>query len=271
MNPESESRGSSLASRYTRIGILLGVAAPGGALLLRVLAGADLGTEWDEHAFFYTYMLAGTCGVFGIAGYLTGRRADRLKRGRDEFQRLAEIDPLTKLPNAGAFGKHYRRVVEHASRFGEPVSLLIVDVDRLKAWNDELGHGFGSAVLLRVAAVLEASKRDADQAARWGGDEFTLLMPGAGADAARRLAETIAERVAGTPVIHGGFERAATVTVGAATWSGGGEPPNLFDVADRALYEGKREGRGGVHCVEVESRVGRTERSPNRVNRGGHF
>jgi diguanylate cyclase (GGDEF)-like protein len=240
---------ASLAWRYALLAGVLGIGAPGGALAVRVLAGVhDVGTELRVHAFFYLYELIGSCLVFGIAGYLAGRRADRLRSGRDSYRVLAERDPLTSLANARTFLEHYRRSLEHAERFHEPLSLLVVDVDQLKEINDVLGHAFGTTALLRVAHVLTTCKRDTDLAARWGGDEFALLMPGADEEAARRQADAIVGTLGSEPVRADGKERVVSVTIGIAT-AIGRPPESLFERADRALYEGKRTGRGQVRSA----------------------
>jgi diguanylate cyclase (GGDEF)-like protein len=233
------------AWKYAALGAALGVGAPAGALMFRVLGGSGALVDLDRNAFFYLYDLFGTCLVFSVVGFLAGRRADRLRSGRDRYRSLSERDPVTNLVNARAFRSHYERARAHAARFGEPLSLLLIDVDGLKALNDELGHSFGSAALLRVAEVLEGSKRVADVAARWGGDEFCLLMPGAAPEAAHRLAETILERLRAEPMRLDRRERVVSATVGVAT-STAGSNADLFEAADRALYEGKRAGRGQV-------------------------
>jgi diguanylate cyclase (GGDEF)-like protein len=238
------------AWEYAALGAVLGVGAPAGAFALRALGGTRLATELRDYAFFYLYDLVGTCLVFAVVGFIAGRRADHLKSGRDRYRSLSELDSLTNLVNSRTFRRQYERAVEHAARFREPISLLLVDVDRLKALNDELGHAFGSAALLRIGSVLESSKRTADVAARWGGDEFALLMSGAGAEAANRQAESILERLRSEPVRVDGRERVVSATIGVATSvDGGGE--DLFEVADRALYAGKRAGRGRIQGAEA--------------------
>jgi diguanylate cyclase (GGDEF)-like protein len=239
--------GGSLAVRFAVLGAVLGLGAPAGALLLRVLAGAAPAAELREHAFFYLYQLIGTCLVFAAAGFSTGLRADRLRRGRDRYQQLSELDPLTLLANAETFRRHYARSVEHAVRSGEPLSLLMIDVDQLKALNDELGHSFR-----HVAGILEELKRAGDLAARWGGDEFTLLMPGTEAETARRRAEAILERLRAEPVRVDGREKTISATIGVAT-AQGAPHEDLFEVADRALYAGKRSGRGQVRAARASA------------------
>jgi diguanylate cyclase (GGDEF)-like protein len=230
---------------YTLLGVVLGIGAPAGALLLRILMGArDPWLEIRSNAFFYLYEHIGTSVVFGLAGLLAGLRAERLRRGRDRYHALAEHDPLTQLANAQAFQSHFRRSVEHAARFQEPLSLLLIDVDKLKNLNDRFGHSCGSAALVHVAGALTACKRADDVAARWGGDEFALLMPGADGAAARRQAQAILGRLQDSHILHEGLTHAVSVTIGAATSGPDGAGDDLFDRADAALYAGKRAGGG---------------------------
>jgi diguanylate cyclase (GGDEF)-like protein len=236
-----------LAWWYAFAGACLSLGAPAGALLLRVAGGAnDLRREISEHLFFYLYELFGSCLVFGTAGFLVGRRSDLLRVGRDLYRELSEHDPLTGLLNARTFYARYRRAVEHARRFHEPLSLLVIDVDRLKESNDTYGHAYGTAVLLHVARAITTCKREEDLAARWGGDEFAVLMTGAEPSAGRRCAEEIRDRVPRTAPPCPDAARTVSVTIGVATQTGGGDEKDLFERADRALYEGKRVGRGQV-------------------------
>jgi diguanylate cyclase (GGDEF)-like protein len=233
---------------YALVGVLLGVGAPVGAFVIRVLEGLpDISAELSEHGFFYMYELFASCFVFGLAGWFVGRRADRYRAGRDLYRDLAEHDPLTGLANARAFLEHRRRAAEHAERYGEPLSLLLVDVDRLKDVNDSLGHAAGHAALIHVANALRRCKREDDIAARWGGDEFAILMRGADESAARRQADAILAELRSRPLRFEGAQRTIGVTIGAATASGGSADA-LFQRADQALYAGKAAGRGLAVC-----------------------
>jgi diguanylate cyclase (GGDEF)-like protein len=233
----------SFTLRYSLLGALLGIGAPLGALLLRLGLGAgDPLRELRQESFFYVYDFVGTALVFGAGGFFAGRRADRLRRGREHFRDLAEHDELTQLPNERSFQNRYGRVVARARRFGEPLSLLMVDVDELKKINDRHGHAAGSAALAHIARVLGESKRTEDMAARWGGDEFVILMPGATAEAAGRLAQTILERLHSRPLLVNGRPLPVTVTIGIASGAPS-SPEELFETADRALYAGKAQGR----------------------------
>jgi diguanylate cyclase (GGDEF)-like protein len=236
--------------RNALYGIAMGLGAPAGALLLRmVLHGGSIEWEIRDNAFFYVYTLIGTCLVFGAFGFFTGRKAERLRRSRDEYEVLADHDELTRLLNARAFERHCRRQLEETRRTGEPLSLLLVDVDRLKLVNDRWGHVAGSAALVEVARGLERQKRVGDLACRWGGDEFAVVMPRADADAASRVARGLLDSLQGGPD-RGADRPAVTVTIGIASAPPSTTPEELFERADRALYEGKREG-GACYKVAV--------------------
>ncbi len=240
------------AFRYAAIGCLLSFGAPAGLLLFRMIQGAPAGPELKEHGGFYTYTLLATAAVFGGFGFLLGRRTDRLQRSRDIYQELATRDGLTHLLNARGFQRHYNRAVEQARRSRQPISLLLVDVDHLKEINDRHGHSVGNEALLRVAGALESCKRPGDLACRWGGDEFVILMPGAPAAAAVRLAESVLQKLESDT-----FEadERISVTIGLASEEEGARADDLFERADRALYAGKKSGRGQLRVASAEDPV----------------
>ncbi len=225
-------------------------------MLLRVvLARIGVVAELKDHAFFYLYGLVGPSVVFAIAAYLAGRRAEKLKEGRDRYLALAEHDDLTRLLNSRAFRKHYDRAIEHARRFAEPLSLLLADVDSLKEINDRAGHSAGNEALLQVAGALEKSKRAQDLACPWGGDEFAVLMPGADSTAAVRVAQTILDRLRSDQGSRARRNPTVSVTIGVAAAIGStGE--DLFDLADEALYERKRRGRGQFQLARAGDSAG---------------
>lgn len=227
---------------YPILGAFLGLGAPLGLAALRLAIGKSLKSDLAEHGFFYAYALAGSCLVFALGGLLAGLRADRLRRQENLYHALSDEDFLTRLPNMRAFENRYRRALERAVRFREPLSLLLVDVDRLKSLNDEFGHEIGSAALRHLARILEASKRQEDLAARWGGDEFVVLMPGADGAAAERVGREILGRMKRRPFADSKRTFPFTVTIGAATASSGAPAADLFEQADRALLKGKSAG-----------------------------
>lgn len=165
---------------------------------------------------------------------------------------VTERDDLTHLANARAFRRRYRRAIEHASAFREPISLLMIDVDGLNAINDRWGHLFGSAALIHVARILEESKREGDLAARWGGQRVRDPHAWADGAAAGRLAQSVLECTHGRPVRHAGRELPLTISIEIATrlspWTG----DDLFELADRALYDNKRAGRDQAKVAESQ-------------------
>ena len=239
------------AVRNAILGILLALGAPAGTLLIRILlAGVAPGTDLREHAFFYAYSLIGTILAFGSFGFYLGARADRLRESRDEYEDLALHDELTSLSNARAFQRHYGRAIERARDSGEPLALLLFDVDGLKEINDRCGHSVGSAALVRVARAIDRCRRAGDLACRWGGDEFALVMPGADVRSARRVAERVhrelAEKRDGPN--DDAFPR-ISVSIGIAV-----SPPlesDLFERADRALYVAKQFEAGRPRIAEA--------------------
>lgn len=238
---------------YPLIGVVLGVCAPLGAFLLRyagssVVRAAPM-ADVQSNSFFYIYELVGTSLVFAIAGWVAGARAEKLEQAEEFYQSLAEHDPLTGLYNERAFRDRYSRAIERASRTGQPVSLLLIDVDHLKRINDRYGHRTGNKALIHIATAMRDAKRNTDSAARWGGDEFAILLDGADVSATRRVAENVLTRVREKPVPFTRGQLVASVSIGAACTSAPTSGDDLFSIADRALYEAKRAGRNRLEVA----------------------
>ena len=231
---------------YAAAGFLLGTGAPAGAYLLRLLLGIAEGSspldDMAAQSFFYLYSLIGTSLVFSVMGYLEGARVESLRKSQRFYHDLSELDPTTGLLNARAFEERFSRASDRSRAYEGNLSLLLLDVDHLKSINDRLGHEAGTAALRHIATILLHCKRDDDEAARWGGDEFTILMEGADEEAATRLAASIVETTRATPLRMRGGEVEVLVSVGVASQIPGAAQ-NLFAVADAALYEAKRKGR----------------------------
>ena len=245
-----------LRSTYLIIGLLLGVGAPIGAFAARLILFSSVRAApmRDVHAnqFFYIYELVGSCAVFAVAGYLAGDRAERLRRAEVFYQTLSEHDPLTGLFNERAFRNRYERAIDRAARTGQPISLLLIDIDHLKRINDRYGHAAGNEALLHVANAMRVAKRADDAAARWGGDEFAILLSGGDASAASRVTNNLLARVRAAAVAAESEELPITVTIGACTATRVKRDHDLFAIADRALYEGKNSGRDRAVFKEVD-------------------
>ena len=167
---------------------------------------------------------------------------------------LAATDGLTGLANRRAFDEALARAWTDAKRSGGELSLVLIDVDRFKLFNDTYGHEAGDAVLRKVATALAAVVcRPNDLPARYGGEEFALVLPGADSAAVAAIADRARAAVQALAIPHGPNQptRLVTVSCGVASFergmtSRGEDPATLMRVADKALYEAKRTGRNRV-------------------------
>lgn len=182
-----------------------------------------------------------------------------LTEARMQLERQALHDPLTGLANRHKFMERFTLECDRQRRWGSPLSLLVIDVDHFKQVNDRHGHLVGDAVLKRVAALLEKTVRRTDLVARFGGEEFIVLLPETTAEGAAKLAESLRARIGGEPVrAEAGGEPvsvAVTVSIGVATVAGAAPLPfdDLMERADRAVYRAKHTGRDRVVLAEGAS------------------
>jgi len=184
--------------------------------------------------------------------------AIRAARNSAEANRLAyaaTVDTLT-----GLFNRHYLDVrlheeLERARRAGTSVTLLLLDVDDFKTVNDTMGHQVGDAILHTVGGILRSMVRVFDVCARFGGDEFAILMPGSGQDRATASAERIRQRVAGHPSFPG-IPR-LTVSTGVAVFREDETAESLIRRADRLLYLAKAQGKNRVCSGQDASNIER--------------
>lgn len=181
---------------------------------------------------------------------LVAEQTEEIRRQRDHLAELATVDELTGLANRRKLSDRLELEIIRAGRFGRAVSLLIFDVDRFKAINDTSGHATGDAALKAIARRGSAVVRQTDMLARWGGDEFVLLMPetdqAQGLIISSRLKEAV-ETAAAEPT-----EPSFTISGGMATWipaEGPATASDLMSRADTALYRAKGLGRNRI-CSE---------------------
>ncbi|HEX3596768.1 MAG TPA: diguanylate cyclase [Polyangiaceae bacterium] len=164
-------------------------------------------------------------------------------------ERLAMTDALTGVYNRRRFGEMLRREWATARRYKHPLSLVLFDVDHFKAVNDGDGHAAGDEVLKNVAQIITTAIREVDVCARYGGDEFVLLLPHTAAENAVTVADRIREKLAKTRRTWSGAACNISLSAGAASSDDATltNPDELMESADRALYEAKRDGRD--RCV----------------------
>lgn len=164
---------------------------------------------------------------------------------------LAYHDSLTGLHNRRSFNRQFERLWRQAQRDGKPLALLLCDIDHFKAYNDCYGHQAGDAALQRVGMLIEqAARRPLDMGVRLGGEEFALLLFDIAADEARQRAEALRQSLEAAAIAHRGSDSAEvlTMSIGVACLTPGvqAELEQLYEQADRALYEAKAFGRNQV-------------------------
>jgi diguanylate cyclase (GGDEF)-like protein len=158
------------------------------------------------------------------------------------LQQYALTDPLTNLPNRRAFQSACEREFAPVEGDRRPMSLIVLDIDCFKKINDAHGHDAGDRVLQQIAQVVRSVVRPSDFPVRWGGDEFAVLLPDSALSQARTMAEKIRHTVESFPFDIG----PVTVSLGPAMLSSDRSIESLFQRADRALYEAKRQGRNRI-------------------------
>lgn len=189
-------------------------------------------------------------GSKGELGYLTrvfNDMVERLRTGREELERISITDSLTGIYNRKYLNEKLADHVRYARDAHSIFSILMIDVDHFKAYNDTYGHVAGDKVLSRLGPLLKAQIRFSGFVARYGGEEFFALLPDVGADDAVMVAERIRTTVADEPFGESGDEVRLTLSIGVATFEGrGGTPESIVAAADKALYRAKKNGRNRV-------------------------
>ncbi|MHB1416898.1 MAG: GGDEF domain-containing protein [Chloroflexota bacterium] len=170
-----------------------------------------------------------------------------LAESNERLRRLSLLDPLTEVPNRRFFGECLAREWKRAVRGRSPLSLVMIDLDHFKAYNDTYGHQAGDGCLLKVsAAISEVLKRPGDLLARYGGDEFAVILPQTDLSGARQIGDEVRRAVLAKDLLHrAGWGGRVTVSVGVAsiqpTWED--SSASLLAAADKALYLAKAGGR----------------------------
>jgi diguanylate cyclase (GGDEF)-like protein len=165
---------------------------------------------------------------------------------------LSVTDDLTRLYNSRYLNLVLRREAKRASRSGRPLSLLFLDLDGFKEVNDSHGHLAGSKALVEAAAIIRGCARETDVVARFGGDEFSLVLPDTGRDGAVSVAARIRHRLRTCNfLVSDGLSVHLTASIGVATLPDvAGSAEELIRAADVAMYRVKAEGKDGIHVAQ---------------------
>jgi diguanylate cyclase (GGDEF)-like protein len=201
-----------------------------------------------------------------IAGAVHVSRVNqRLAAANRELERLSQRDGLTGLPNRRTFDRALAEAWHGARELARPLAVLVADLDHFKALNDAWGHLHGDLCLRQVAGELQRQvSGEGDLVARFGGEEFAVLLPGRDLRSARQLAERLRRGIAGLHLL-GAAGRQVTLSIGVASVRPhGGDPAELVASADRALYRAKHAGRDRVETerARVASPAEATEGTP---------
>ncbi|HEX5357087.1 MAG TPA: GGDEF domain-containing protein, partial [Aquabacterium sp.] len=190
-------------------------------------------------------------GTFLILGALAAVYRELLLQAESVLRYQACTDPLTQLHNRRAVLDVLQHEAGAFVRQDRPLSVILCDVDHFKGINDKHGHHAGDTVLRAVAKVLSNGVRQMDRVARWGGEEFLIVLPGTGADEAQAVAERLRAQVAAHVCQSAKGPIPVTMTLGVALMREGDVVEALISRADQALYAGKQAGRNRVQVAAV--------------------
>jgi diguanylate cyclase (GGDEF)-like protein len=181
------------------------------------------------------------------AAYLVSRVAGDVRHALARVRFISETDELTRLYNLRAFMRIAERAHRQAKRYGRPYAIVMIDSDNLKSVNDAHGHECGNDLLKLTTASIRRALRETDVAARYGGDEFILLLPETASTGARELSERVRRAVAGKSLDVRGMRVGTSVSLGVASFpKHGSDLQSIVNKADQAMYLSKKTGRNRV-------------------------
>jgi diguanylate cyclase (GGDEF)-like protein len=173
---------------------------------------------------------------------------EALKESEQKYRELSIIDDLTQIYNSRHFYAQLEREIERSNRYGQPLTLLLLDLDKFKAFNDTYGHVEGDYVLSRLGQVVKRCLRETDSAYRYGGEEFTIMLPMTtseeGIVTAKRI-QTELRKEAFSPVL--GQEVYMTVSIGLAQYKSKEEIKAFVHRVDQLMYQAKKNGRDRIY------------------------
>lgn len=232
-------------------------------MLIRVAAG-DLTAQMErdfagDPTDVLAYLVNNTVAELGAFVATAQRRADEdrqrlealvLERTR-ELDRLVGVDILTEAYNRRRLEELGRQEIGRAARFGDPLSVLMLDLDHFKLINDTFGHSVGDTALQLAAAAIRSRVRAHDHVGRYGGEEFVIVAPGTPVAGARRVADAVRDAIAAVEFDAIDGPVTLTTSVGIAEWVPGESLESVIARADTAMYRAKEMGRNCVFAAEA--------------------
>lgn len=233
--------------------LALGRATTVGAMI--IIAGCFLWLDYPRSStlLFDTYGVdfLGRLAPLALVAYVTTMLSADTRNAMSEIKTLSETDDLTGILNRRAFLSLSSHTVNLSQRYGRDFSIVMMDSDSLKTVNDAHGHEAGDALLKAMVGHAQQELRRPDLLARYGGDEFVLLLPDTNAEGARLTAERIRERINTTPLTIGDQQVEITASMGVASYpEHGNDYDQVFEAADTALYASKSGGKNRVTVAQ---------------------
>jgi diguanylate cyclase (GGDEF)-like protein len=193
-----------------------------------------------------------------LVSYITTMLSADIRFALAKIKRVSETDELTGVYNMRAFTAILKRCVQQSIRHSHPLSIVMVDADNLKSVNDAYGHDAGDKLLKHLISKFIDELRQSDILARYGGDEFTVLLPETDLSGATEVAERMRKSVEDSRFrVRGNMDLTTTISHGIASHpEHGGNSDVIVEKADKALYRAKREGRNRIALYELEKDAG---------------
>ena len=208
----------------------------------------------------FVWVISGMLGLITAVGLAEVVKRELRHQAQiiETFKTEAYTDSLTRLPNRRALDQALGLGVAAAGRNGQPLALIIIDIDYFKIYNDTFGHGAGDELLRRISRIMEESFRDEDLVARFGGEEFAIILPHTELHSAIRVAHRLRESVEVRTTKESMTGSGVTISLGLTMARSSDSPKSLMQRADTALYCAKNAGRNcgyfeddtGCHPIE---------------------
>ncbi len=221
-------------------------------LEMAAIAGCFVALSWGETVYrpdslaYYGELLA-QLGPLILVAYITTMLSADIRYAVEKIKQVSDTDDLTGLYNMRAFSVVYQRSFKQCVRYSHPLSLAMIDSDNLKAINDTYGHDAGNHLLRHIVQRMREQLRGSDIIARYGGDEFIVLLVETSAAGAVEMAERMRRAIESSRLDIDGHVIAATVSIGVASYPrDGGDSSTIMEKADRALYRAKQGGKNRV-------------------------